>query len=155
MVKSFRAAGVSNHWSGLPQHQVRLNWLARRLQQSLHSWRGVGKQREGSAPVEPEFSEEAGATATVLHYSSTVLPIQVTLVTPAPLPEPEKRVLPKLSVAARIERDYHGDLMRIIEGDAHFNRIDDFVRETVLGKIDRWKRERPTGRSTTRERSKP
>ncbi|HEV2317544.1 MAG TPA: hypothetical protein VGV89_08240 [Thermoplasmata archaeon] len=65
--------------------------------------------------------------------------------TPASLPKPRKKVLPKVSVAARIERGYYEDLVRIIDGDDHFNRLGDFVREAVLEKIDRWKKEHPLG----------
>ena len=32
----------------------------------------------------------------------------------------------------RIERGYYDDLVRVINGDDHFNRIGDFVREAVL-----------------------
>jgi hypothetical protein len=67
------------------------------------------------------------------------------LVTPTSLPRPKKRVLPKVSVAARIERGYYEDLVRIIDGDDHFNRLGDFVREAVLEKIDRWRKEHPRG----------
>ena len=69
----------------------------------------------------------------------------VTPVSPAPLPRPKKKVLPKISVAARIERGYYEDLVRIIDADDHFNRFGDFVREAVLEKIDRWKRDHPLG----------
>lgn len=72
--------------------------------------------------------------------------------TPTSLPKPKKRVLPKVSVAARIERGYYEDLVRIIDGDDHFNRIGDFVREAVLEKIDRWKREHPLGSPASRVR---
>lgn len=65
--------------------------------------------------------------------------------TPAPLPKPRKKVLPKVSVAGRIERGYYDDLVRVIDADDHFNRIGDFVREAVLEKIDRWKMEHPLG----------
>ena len=64
--------------------------------------------------------------------------------TPTPLPKPRKKVLPKVSVAGRIERGYYDDLVRVIDGDDHFNRIGDFVREAVLEKID-WKKEHPLG----------
>ena len=65
----------------------------------------------------------------------------VTSVTPTPLPKPKKRVLPKVSVAARIERGYYEDLVRIIDADDHYNRLGDFVREAVLEKVDRWRKE--------------
>ena len=45
-----------------------------------------------------------------------------------------------MSVAARIERGYYEDLVRVIDADDHYNRLGDFVREAVLEKIDRWKR---------------
>jgi len=66
-------------------------------------------------------------------------------VTPTPLPRPRKKVLPKVSVAGRIERGYYEDLVRVIDSDDHFNRIGDFVREAVLEKIGRWKKEHPLG----------
>ena len=65
--------------------------------------------------------------------------------TPTPLPKPRKKVLPKVSVAGRIERGYYDDLVRIIDADDHFNRLGDFVREAVLEKIDRWKKDNPLG----------
>jgi hypothetical protein len=72
-------------------------------------------------------------------------------VTPVPLPKPKKKVLPKVSVAGRIERGYYEDLVRIIDSDDHYNRLGDFVREAVLEKIDRWRKEHPAGpRSTAR-----
>lgn len=74
--------------------------------------------------------------------------------TPIPLPRPKKKILPKVSVAGRIERGYYEDLVRIIDADDHFNRIGDFVRESVLEKIDRWKKERPMGSPLTREKVK-
>jgi len=74
-----------------------------------------------------------------------------TSVTPAPLPRPKKRVLPKVSVAARIERGYYEDLVRIIDADDHFNRLGDFVRESVVEKIDRWKKEHPLGGPSSRK----
>jgi hypothetical protein len=73
-------------------------------------------------------------------------------VTTPPLPRPKKKVLPKASVAGRIERGYYEDLVRIIDADDHFNRLGDFVRESVLEKIDRWKKEHPL-RSSTSKRS--
>jgi hypothetical protein len=69
-----------------------------------------------------------------------------------PLPKPRKKILPKVSVAGRIERGYYEDLVRVIDGDDHFNRIGDFVREAVLEKIDRWKKEHPLGPSAHRDR---
>ncbi len=74
--------------------------------------------------------------------------------TPTPLPKPRKKVLPKVSVAGRIERGYYDDLVRIIDADDHFNRLGDFVREAVLEKIDRWKREHPLGSPSSKERAK-
>lgn len=79
----------------------------------------------------------------------------VTSVTPAPPPKPRKKVLPKVSVAGRIERGYYDDLVRVIDGDDHFNRIGDFVREAVLEKIDRWKKDHPIGPPSTRQRERP
>jgi hypothetical protein len=76
----------------------------------------------------------------------------VTSVTPPPLPKPRKKVLPKVSVAGRIERGYYDDLVKVIDGDDHFNRIGDFVREAVLEKIDRWKKEHPLGSPVSRSR---
>lgn len=70
--------------------------------------------------------------------------------TPAPIPKPKKKVLPKVSVAGRIERGYYDDLVRVIDADDHFNRIGDFVREAVLEKIDRWKKDHPLGTPTSR-----
>jgi hypothetical protein len=78
----------------------------------------------------------------------------VTSVTPTPLPKPRKKVLPKVSVAGRIERGYYDDLVRIIDGDDHFNRIGDFVREAVLDKIDRWRKEHPMGSPSSKERGR-
>ncbi len=78
--------------------------------------------------------------------------LYVTSVTPTPLPKPRKKVLPKVSVAGRIERGYYDDLVRVIDGDDHFNRIGDFVREAVLEKIDRWKKEHPLGSPVARSR---
>ena len=75
------------------------------------------------------------------HSHTTVTPV-----TPAPpLPKPKKKVLPRVSVAARIERGYYEDLVRIIDADDHYNRFGDFVREAVLEKIDRWKTDHPLG----------
>jgi hypothetical protein len=76
-------------------------------------------------------------------------------VTPTPLPKPRKKVLPKVSVAGRIERGYYDDLVRVIDGDDHFNRIGDFVREAVLEKIDRWKKEHPLGPGSRQDRARP
>jgi hypothetical protein len=56
-----------------------------------------------------------------------------------------KKVLPKVSVAARIERGYYEDMVRIIDADDHYNRLGDFVREAVFEKIDRWKKDHPLG----------
>ena len=75
----------------------------------------------------------------------------VSLVTPAPLPKPKKKILPKVSVAGRIERGYYEDLVRIIDADDHYNRIGDLVREAVIEKIDRWKKEHPLGGPSSRK----
>jgi hypothetical protein len=76
----------------------------------------------------------------------------VTPVTPTPpLPKPRKKVLPRVSVAARIERGYYEDLVRIIDADDHYNRFGDFVREAVLEKIDRWKKDHPLGGPSPRK----
>ena len=72
--------------------------------------------------------------------------------TPTPLPKPRKKVLPKVSVAGRIERGYYEDLVRVIDADDHFNRIGDFVREAVLEKIDSCKKEHPLGPPAHRDR---
>ncbi len=56
-----------------------------------------------------------------------------------------------MSVAARIERGYYEDLVRIIDGDDHYNRLGDFVREAVLEKIDRWKKDHPLGGPSARK----
>jgi hypothetical protein len=78
-----------------------------------------------------------------------------TTVTPTPpLPRPKKKVLPKVSVAARIERGYYEDMVRIIDADDHYNRLGDFVREAVFEKIERWKKEHPLGTPSLRERAK-
>ena len=75
-----------------------------------------------------------------------------TTVTPSPpLPRPKKKVLPKVSVAARIERGYYEDMVRIIDADDHYNRLGDFVREAVFEKIDRWKKDHPLGGPPTRK----
>ena len=68
-----------------------------------------------------------------------------TTVTTPPIPKPKKKVLPKVSVAARNERGYYEDMVRIIDADDHYNRLGDFVREAVFEKIDRWKKEHPLG----------
>jgi hypothetical protein len=76
----------------------------------------------------------------------------VTRVTPTPpLPKPRKKVLPKVSVAGRIERGYYEDLVRVIDADDHYNRLGDFVREAVLEKIDRWKKDHPLGGPSSRK----
>ena len=72
------------------------------------------------------------------HSHTTVTPV-----TTPPLPKPKKKVRPRVSVAARIERGYYEDLVRIIDADDHYNRFGDFVREAVLEKIDRWKKDHP------------
>ena len=77
-----------------------------------------------------------------------------TTVTSPPLPKPKKKVLPKVSVAARIERGYYEDMVRIIDADDHYNRLGDFVREAVFEKIDRWKKDHPMGTPSTRDRSR-
>ena len=63
-----------------------------------------------------------------------------------------KKVLPKVSVAARIERGYYEDMVRIIDADDHYNRLGDFVREAVFEKIDRWKKDHPMGAPQSRPR---
>ncbi|MGA7845762.1 MAG: hypothetical protein WCB18_01545 [Thermoplasmata archaeon] len=68
----------------------------------------------------------------------------------APLPKPRKRLLPKVSVAGRIERGYYEDLVGIVDADDHFNRIGDFVREAVVEKVQRWKKDHPLGAAHTR-----
>ena len=65
--------------------------------------------------------------------------------TTPPIPKPKKIVLPKVSFAARIERGYYEDMVRIIDADDHYNRLGDFVREAVFEKIDRWKKDHPLG----------
>ncbi len=77
-----------------------------------------------------------------------------TTVSSPPLPRPKKKVLPKVSVAARIERGYYEDMVRIIDADDHYNRLGDFVREAVFEKIDRWKKEHPMGGPLSRDRPK-
>lgn len=53
-----------------------------------------------------------------------------------------------MSVAARIERGYYEELVRIIDADDHYSRLGDFVREAVLEGIDRWKKDHsPRGAS--------
>jgi hypothetical protein len=75
-----------------------------------------------------------------------------TTVTPSPpLPRPKKKVLPKVSVAARIERGYYEDVVRIIDADDHYNRLGDFVREAVFEKIERWKKDHPLGGPSARK----
>ena len=74
----------------------------------------------------------------------------VMIVKLVPLPKPKKKVAPKVSVAARIERGYYEDLVRIIDTDDHFDRIGDLVREAVVEKIDRWKKEHPLGSPSSR-----
>jgi hypothetical protein len=75
-------------------------------------------------------------------------------VTHPSLPKPKKKILPKVSVAGRIERGYYEDLVHIIDGDDHYNRLGDFVREAVLEKIDRWKKDHPMGSPPSREKVK-
>ena len=81
------------------------------------------------------------------HSHTTVTPVTPT----PPLPKPKKKVLPRVSVAARIERGYYEDLVRIIDADDHYNRFGDFVREAVLEKIDRWKKDHPLGGPSARK----
>ena len=71
-----------------------------------------------------------------------------------PLPKPKKKILPKVSVAGRIERGYYEDLVHIIDGDDHYNRLGDFVREAVLEKIDRWKKDHLAGPPSLRDHSR-
>jgi hypothetical protein len=68
-----------------------------------------------------------------------------------PLPKPKKKVLPKVSVAARVERGYYEDMVRIIDADDHYNRLGDFVREAVFEKIERWKKDHPLGGPSARK----
>jgi hypothetical protein len=60
-------------------------------------------------------------------------------------PRPRKKILPKVSVAGRIERGHYEDLVNIVDSDVHYNRIGDFVREAVVEKVHRWKKEHPLG----------
>ena len=59
------------------------------------------------------------------------------------LPRPRKHPLPKVSIAARIERGYYSELVGIINADDHYNRLADFIREAVVEKIERWKKDHP------------
>jgi hypothetical protein len=68
-----------------------------------------------------------------------------------PLPKSKKKVQPKVSVAARIERGYYEDMVGIIDADDHFNRLGDSVREAVFEKIDRWKKDHPLGGPSPRK----
>jgi hypothetical protein len=70
------------------------------------------------------------------------------------LPKPRKRLLPKVSVAGRIERGYYEDLVGIVDADDHYNRIGDFVREAVAEKVQRWKKEHPLASPPPRARSR-
>ncbi len=78
----------------------------------------------------------------------------VTKVTPLALPKPRKKILPKVSVAGRIERGYYEDLVAIIDADDHFGRIGDFVREAVMEKVQHWKKEHPLAVQSTGRRSR-
>jgi hypothetical protein len=77
----------------------------------------------------------------------------VTAVT-SPLPKPRKHPLPRVSGAGRIELGYYEELMGIIDADVHYNRIGDFVREAVVEKVQRWKREHPLASPAPRTRSR-
>ena len=70
-----------------------------------------------------------------------------------PLPRTRKRPLPKVSIAARIERGYYSELVGIIDADDHFNRLADFIREAVVEKIDRWKKDHPLASPSPRRRA--
>ncbi len=69
------------------------------------------------------------------------------------IPRPRKRPLPKVSIAARIERGYYSELVGIIDADDHYNRLADFIREAVVEKIDRWKRDHPLASPSSRRRT--
>ena len=69
-----------------------------------------------------------------------------------PLPRPRKHPLPKVSIAARIERGYYSELVGIIDADDHYNRLADFIREAVVEKIDRWKKDHPLASPSPRGR---
>lgn len=70
-----------------------------------------------------------------------------------PLPRPRKRPLPKVSIAARIERGYYSELVGIIDADDHYNRLADFIREAVVEKIERWKKDHPLASPSHRRRA--
>ena len=70
-----------------------------------------------------------------------------------PLPRPRKRPLPKVSIAARVERGYYSELVGIIDADDHYNRLADFIREAVVEKIDRWKKDHPLASPSPRRRT--
>ena len=71
---------------------------------------------------------------------------------PEPLPRPRKRPLPKVSIAARIERGYYSELVGIIDADDHYNRLADFIREAVVEKIERWKKDHPLASPSSHRR---
>ena len=72
---------------------------------------------------------------------------------PEPLPRPRKRPLPKVSIAARIVRGYYSELVGIIDSDDHYNRLADFIREAVVEKIERWKKDHPLASPAPRRRT--
>ena len=59
--------------------------------------------------------------------------------------EPRKRISPKGLAPGPVGRDYDEGLVQIIDGEDHYNRLGDFVREAVLEKIDRRRMELPLG----------
>jgi hypothetical protein len=42
-------------------------------------------------------------------------------------------------------------MIRLIDADGHYNQVGDLVREAVLERIDRWKKEHPLGVASSRE----
>ncbi len=48
---------------------------------------------------------------------------------------PKKKVLPKVSVAARIERGYYGDLVRIVDADDRDGRLGDLSAKQCSRKL--------------------
>lgn len=133
-------------------------WSSSRLtgeKPKTHDLATGGGSRRGR-PVRTRVSLariQSHAIVTNTHNLYVSSPLHVTSVT-SPLPRPRKHPLPKVSVAARIERGYYDELVGIIDADDHFNRLGDFVREAVVEKIQRWKKDHPLSSPGPRQRSR-
>ena len=58
-----------------------------------------------------------------------------------------------MSLAGRIERWYYSEHVGIIDGGGHDDRLADFIREAVVEKIERWKKEHPLASPAPRRRA--